>query len=159
VTLGGLPGTKGVRIFISYSHADEDLKTELAKHLDPLRRLGLIDTWHDRKIKPGDEWDKAVSSSIEKARIILLLVSIDFINSQYCYDVELARALERHAGEEARVIPVILRPCMWQQTPFAKLQSLPRDGKAGTIWPNHDEAFMNAAERARQAAKDLLDEA
>ena len=84
---------------------------------------------------------------------------IDFINSEYCYDRELDRALERHDAEEAEVIPIILRPCMWQQTPFARIQSLPKDGQAVSLWPDRDAAFVNVAEGIRQVAKDLLETA
>ena len=84
---------------------------------------------------------------------------IDFINSEYCYDRELDRALERHDAEEAKVIPIILRPCMWQQTPFARIQSLPKDGQAVSLWPDRDAAFVNVAEGIRQVAKDLLETA
>ena len=157
VMLASLPGTKGLSVFISYAHADENFRNDLVKHLDPLRRLGLIETWHDRKIKPGEVWDRAISTNLEKAQIILLLVSIDFINSEYCYDVELERALERHDNGQAKVIPIILRACMWQQTPFAKLQALPKDAEAVTLWPDRDAAFVNVAEGIRQAAKDLLE--
>lgn len=159
VMLASLPGTKGLTVFISYSHVDENFRNDLVKHLDPLRRLGLIETWHDRKIKPGEVWDSAISSNLENAQIILLLVSIDFINSEYCYDVELERALERHDNGEAKVIPIILRACMWQQTPFAKLQTLPKDAQAVALWPDRDSAFVNVAEGIRQAAKDLLETA
>jgi len=156
VMLGNPLGEKGVSIFISYSHADEILKNDLLKHLDPLRRLHLIDAWHDRKLKPGDEWDRVISSNLEKAQIILLLVSSDFINSKYCYDIELDRALERHDSEEAKVIPIILRPCMWQLTSFAKLQCLPKDARAVSLWSNSDEAMVNIAEGIFQATNGLL---
>jgi hypothetical protein len=159
VMLASLPGTKGLTVFISYSHVDEPFKNDLVKHLDPLRRLGLIETWHDRKIKPGEVWDDTISANLEKAHIILLLVSIDFINSEYCYDTELERALERNDAGEAKVIPVILRACMWQQTPFAKLQSLPKDGQAVALCPDRDAAFVNVAEGIRQVARDLLETA
>jgi len=156
VMLASLP-TKGLTVFISYSHVDETFKNDLVKHLDPLRRLGLIETWHDRKIKPGEVWDSSISSNLERAEIILLLVSIDFINSEYCYDTELERALERHDAGEAKVIPVILRACMWQQTPFAKLQSLPKDGQAVALCPDRDAAFVSIAEGIRQVARELLE--
>lgn len=159
VMLASLPGTKGLTIFISYSHADEAFKNDLITHLDPLRRLGLIDTWHDRKIKPGEVWGTSISANLEKAQIILLLVSIDFINSEYCYDMELKRALERHDALQAKVIPIILRACMWQQTPFAKLQALPKDGQAVALCSDRDLAFMNVAEGVRQVAKELLETA
>jgi hypothetical protein len=102
VGLASPAGSSGLKVFISYSHLDEQYKVDLLKHLEPLRRQGLIESWHDRKIKPGEEWEKKISSSLEEANIILLLISIDFINSSYCYDIELDRALERHEAGEAR---------------------------------------------------------
>ena len=156
VGLATLPGSKGLSVFVSYTHADEAFKNDLLKHLEPLRRQNLIDAWHDRKLKPGEEWDKVISTNLETADIILLLVSIDFINSKYCYDVELECALERHQSNQARVIPVILRTCMWQQTPFASLQALPKDARAVSLWPDRDEAYLNVAEGIRQVAQELL---
>ncbi|HEX4065291.1 MAG TPA: toll/interleukin-1 receptor domain-containing protein [Acidobacteriaceae bacterium] len=150
-------GAKGLSVFVSYTHTDETFKTDLLKHLEPLRRLGLIEAWHDRKIRAGDEWDKVISANLKSADIILLLVSIDFINSQYCYDVEMEVALDMHEEKKATVIPIILRPCMWQQTPFAKLQALPRDARAVAIWPDRDEALVNVAEGVRRVAEDRLD--
>lgn len=149
-------GTNALTAFISYAHADEELKTELTKHLEPLRRLKLIETWHDRKIKPGEEWDRSISTNLEKADIILLLVSIDFINSPYCYDIELERAIERQAAKQAEVVPIILRSCMWQQTPFGKLQALPKEARPVALWTNKDEALVNVAEGIRQVAEKLL---
>ena len=156
VGLASPAGAKGLSVFLSYSHADESFKVDLLKHLSPLKRLGLIDDWHDGKIKPGDEWDKAISSKLEEADIILLLVSIDFINSSYCYDIELEQALDRHQANAARVVPVILRNCMWQQTSFAKLHALPKDARAVSLWPDRDEALLNVADGIRQVAEDLL---
>jgi hypothetical protein len=159
VGLASAPGAKpkALTVYISYSHADEGWKTDLIKHLEPLRRLQLIDAWHDRKIKPGEEWDKVISSNLESADIILLLVSIDFINSSYCSDVELERAIERHAAGDAKVVPIILRSCMWQQTPFAKLQALPTDARALSLWPDRDQALTIVAEGVRQISEQLLD--
>jgi hypothetical protein len=114
--------------------------------LEPLRRLKLIEAWHDRKIKPGEEWDKSISINLEKADIILLLISIDFINSSFCYDIELERAIERQATKEAEVIPIILRNCMWQQTSFGKLQALPKDARPVSLWADRDDALVNVAD-------------
>jgi len=158
VGLADAPGGRGLNVFVSYSHADEDLKNELVKHLEPLRRLRRIEPWHDRKITPGDEWEKSISGNLDKADVILLLVSIDFINSTYCYDVELENAMERHSKKEAVVVPIILRSCLWQHTPFAKLLALPKDGKAVTAWPNRDEALVNVAEGIRQVVEGILAE-
>lgn len=88
VGLASAPGSEALRLFISYSHIDQPLKNELVKHLQPLKRLNLIETWHDGVLKPGDEWEQEISDQLEDADIILLLVSIDFINSKFCYDIE-----------------------------------------------------------------------
>ena len=156
VGLASAPGSDALRLFISYSHVDQSLKNELVKHLEPLKRLNLIETWHDGVLKPGDEWEKEISDQLEDADIILLLVSIDFINSGFCYAVELERALERHAEGTVVVLPVILRSCHWQQMPFAKLQGLPKDAKAINSWTDRDEAFTNVVEGIRTVAEDLL---
>lgn len=151
-------GTEALKVFISYSHKDEGFKDDLVKHLTPLKRLGLIEQWNDRKITAGSEWDKVISENLEKANIVLLLVSIDFITSTYCYDIELERALERHAAGEAVVVPVVIRNCLWQHTPFAKLQALPKDAKAISSWGDRDDAFTTVAESIRQIADQLLAE-
>jgi hypothetical protein len=155
VGIANAPGAKPPSVFISYSHVDEELKVALVKHLGPLRRSNLIDVWHDRKIKAGDQWGDAISGELQKAGIILLLVSIDFIDSKYCFDVELEQALELHAKGKARVVPVILRSCLWSNTPFAKLQAVPKDGKAVTSWQDRDEALVNVAEAIRLIAEDM----
>jgi hypothetical protein len=140
--------TKPATIFISYAHEDEDLRKELEKQLAILRRQGLIETWHDRRIGAGAEWAGAIDRELEAADIVLLLVSADFLASDYIYDVELKRAMERHEAGTAKVIPVILRPCIWHRGDFAKLQALPRDGEPVTSskWPSQDAALNNVAE-------------
>lgn len=132
-----------IRLFFSYAHQDEILRDTLEKHLSVLKNQGLIETWNDRRIMPGDELNGEISQNLEKADIILLLVSVDFISSHYCYDVEMTRAIERHNEGKARVVPVILRPCDWQDTPFGKLLAAPKDGKPVINWPDLDEAFLD----------------
>ena len=94
----------GVEIFYSYSHKDEQFKDELGEHLAILRRQGVITSWHDRKIPPSTEWSKEIDAHLNSAKIILLLVSASFLASDYCYEIEMKRALERHASGDARVI-------------------------------------------------------
>lgn len=133
------------RIFLSYSHADEDFKKELDKHLMPLRRSGKIETWNDRQLIAGQEWNDEIISELNKADIILLLISIDFIASQYIWEKELAVAMNRHDEGTAKVVPVIIKNCLWQEMPFAKLQALPRDAKPVVTYENHDDAFTEIA--------------
>jgi hypothetical protein len=156
VGLATAPGAKALKLFVSYCHADEILKTELIKHLTPLKHLELIDVWHDRKIPAGGDWDHIISTNLKSADIILILVSIDFINSKYCYDIELETAIERHDEKSAVVIPVILRNCMWQHSPFARIQAIPKDGRPVSIYPNQDEAFTEIANSVKSVAEAIL---
>lgn len=136
-------------MFFSYSHKDEALRDELEVHLSQLKRQGVISVWHDRRLGAGDEVDPGISRELERADIILLLVSPDFLASDYCYGVEMTRALERHQAGEARVIPIILRPCDWHHAPFGKLLAAPKDGKPVTKWTDTDEAFLDVTNAIR----------
>lgn len=144
-----------IKVLFSYSHIDEDLRDKLDAHLAILRQLDIIETWHDRKILPGDDWDKEIIGELEAADLILLLISSDFINSKFCYVTEMKRAVERHEAGTARVIPIAIRPCVWADAPFAKLQGLPKDKKPVTSWPNLDEAFVNIVEGIQRALDEL----
>ena len=140
-----------VRLFLSYSHKDESLRNELETHLKLLQRQRLIETWHDRLIGAGDEWRDRIDDNLERAEIILLLVSADFIASDYCYEKEMERALERHEKGEARVIPVIVRDVNWARAPFAKLQALPKDARPVSNWDDEDSAYVDIVEGLRNA--------
>lgn len=147
--------TVPISLFYSYSHNDEALRDELETHLSLLRRQGVIRNWHDREMTAGTEWEGQIDRNLDAADVILLLISADFLASDYCYDKEMKRALERHAAGTARVIPVILRPCDWHSAPFWKLQALPKDGKPVTTWGNRDEAFTDIARGIRHAVTSL----
>jgi TIR domain-containing protein len=129
-------------LFFSYSHRDEAMRDQLETHLAMLKRQGFIETWHDRRIAVGEAFDTAISDNLERADIVLLLVSPDFIASDYCYDREMTRALERHAAGLCTVIPVILRACDWHDAPFGRLLAAPKDGRPITQWPDIDAAFL-----------------
>jgi hypothetical protein len=141
-----------VTVFFSYSHKDEALRDQLEIHLAMLKRQGVISTWHDRRLAVGDDLDVGISRELEQADIVLLLVSADFLASEYCYGVEMSRAMERHKSGTARVIPVILRPCDWHQTPFGKLVACPADGRPVTKFPDPDDAFLEITKVLRAAA-------
>lgn len=150
--LDAMDATRGVRLFCSYSHKDEELRDELEKHLSTLIRSGVIASWHDRRIDPGREWAREIDRHLDAAQIILLLVSADFLASDYCYELEMKRAVERHKEGSAHAIPVILREVDWKAAPFAGLQALPKDGKPVTSWANRDEAYADIARGIRQTA-------
>ncbi|HAC65069.1 MAG TPA: TIR domain-containing protein [Cyanothece sp. UBA12306] len=144
-----------IEIFFSYAHEDEALRDELAKHLKLLGRQGVITAWHDRQITAGTEWEGQIDEHLETAKVILLLVSADFLASDYCYDVELKRAMERHEANEASVIPVILREVDWKGASFGKLQALPKNAEPVTNWSNPDQAFADIARGIRRAVEEL----
>jgi TIR domain/Mechanosensitive ion channel, beta-domain len=148
--------SNAVSVFVSYSHADEGLRNELGKHLSVLERQGIITTWHDRMIGAGTEWEGSIDRHLDHSRVILLLISSDFIHSRYCYDVEMTRALERHDNRQALVIPIILRAVSLKGTPFAKLQALPKDGKPIATWQDRDLAFVDVTDGLRNAIQDLV---
>lgn len=147
---------KGVsvpRVFFSYCHVDEELRNQLEKQLAILKRQGVIETWHDRCLGAGEDLDGAIKTELESCDIILLLVSADFLNSDYCYDIEMTRAMERHMAGDAVVIPVILRSCLWTDAPFGKLNATPPDGKPVMQWPDRDAAFTEVAKAIKGAAQ------
>lgn len=146
-----------ISIFYSYAHEDERLRKKLDKHLVLLQRQGLISTWYDRKITAGTEWANEISTHLNNAQIILLLVSSSFLASDYCYSNEMAQALERHNAGTARVIPIILRPVDWQGAPFRQIQALPTDARpiTGREWRNQDEAFADVAQGIRKVIEQL----
>ena len=94
-----------IELFFSYSHKDETLRDKLANHLKLLERQGVISAWYDRDLTAGTEWAGQIDKHLESAQVILLLISADFLASDYCYDMELKRAMELHELGEARVIP------------------------------------------------------
>jgi TIR domain len=140
-------------VFFSYSHVDEEQRNQLEKHLKILKRQGVIESWHDRMIGAGNEWKGSIDHHLENDDIILLLISPDFLASDYCYDVEMLRAIERHDSNDAIVIPIFLRPCLWQGAPFAKIQGVPTDARPVTKWANPDEAMLDVATGIKIAAE------
>jgi len=143
-------------VILCYAHRDERLREELDKHLSGLRRGGLIQSWHDRRIIPGSDLDPEINQHLRSCDLILLLISPDFIDSDYCYRREMRAALKRHAKGEARVIPIILRPVDWRRTPVGRLLALPRDGKPVTTWHRRDEALLDVANGVRMAAEEVI---
>jgi hypothetical protein len=150
-----------VGLFYSYAHKDERLRDELAGHLKILERRGLIQVWHDRKIVAGQDWAAVIEDQLEdQAELVLLLVSKDFLESDYIFGVELKRAMARRAAQACEVVPIIVRAINIEpedaEDPnfsFMKLQALPTDLKAVESWPNRDEAWTNVAKGLRATVK------
>lgn len=123
--------TSPLKVFISYSHKDEEFKDELITMLAGLQRQGVIDPWQDRRIEEGDEWYQSIQDAMNNCDLAILLVSQHFIASRFIQDDELPRLLQRRREQGLRVVPIIVRPCKWQSEPaLSGIQGLPRDGKA-----------------------------
>ncbi len=146
-----------VEIFICYARKDRAFLDELKSHLTLLQRQGHILVWHDGDISAGKEWEREIEKYLDTAQIILLLISPDFLASDYCYRKEMKRAMQRHEHSEARVIPIILRPVHWEDAPFGKLQALPLNGKPVTdaYWHSRDEVFYEVTSGIQKVVEEL----
>jgi type II secretory pathway pseudopilin PulG len=144
---------QGAIVFFSYAHRDKGFRDRLEEHLSNLKYRGLITTWYDREISAGEEWAQQIEISLNKAQVILLLISASFMASEYCYSIEMRRALERHEHHEADVIPILLRPVLYTDAPFAKLQMLPTNGIPIVLWHDRDSAFVDIAYAIEKVAK------
>ncbi|HEX8022483.1 TIR domain-containing protein [Mucilaginibacter sp.] len=148
---------KPIKLFYSYSQKDEEYRDELEKSLIMLKRYNDLHEWHFRQISPGQEWDSEINQKLESADIILLLVSSDFLVSEYCYDIEVKKAVEMHETGQAIVVPVILRECDWkhENSPFKKLQALPKNGKPIKQWDDRDTAFNDVTQRLKETIQEI----
>ena len=144
-----------IEVFFSYSHEDEKFRDQLDKHLSTLKKQGLL-TWYDREIAPGQLWNAAIDAHLNTASIILLLISPNFMHSEYCYTTEMTKALARHEAGEARVIPIILSPTDLTGTPFAKLQALPKNAKPITRWTKREDAYYDVVMGIRRAINETF---
>ena len=143
--------THSVKVFISYAHQDQELHEKLLKHLAPLQHSGKITIWHDQEIPAGANWRNQIETHLSEADMILLLISADFIDSAFCWNNEVQKALERHRVGEVRVIPIVLKPVDWQVTPLGELQALPTGAKPVTLWESADAACENVVLGIRKA--------
>ncbi len=144
-----------IKVVFCYAHEDEDLRLKLEQQLSLFKRQGIIDVWHDQNISAGADWKKEIDQHLNAAHVVLLLISPDFLASDYCYSIELKYAMERSAREEVLIIPIILRPVYWQGTSFGKLQVLPANARPVTDWDDLDKALFNVAEGIRRAIEEL----
>jgi hypothetical protein len=147
-----------LNIFFAYSRADASYRDRLDKHLSALKRREYINTWYDGEIEAGKEWEKEIDRQLSRADIILLLISADFISSDYCYEHEMRKAISRHEKGDAVIVPVLLHPCDWLDTPFAKIQALPQNGKpiSDPSWHSAETAFSEVALRLKEIVEKLL---
>lgn len=135
-----------VEVFCCYARKDQEFLQNLIAHLMPLQREGFITIWSDIDINAGKQWEEEITKHLNTAQIILLLVSPDFMMSEYSYSKEMKRAIERHKRGEATVIPIILRWVSWQRTPLGELQALPKNARPIRSWTDEDEAYFDTVE-------------
>lgn len=139
-----------MKAFISYSHRDEVALERLHTHLAMLRRERAIDDWYDRDILAGGDVNEEIAGQLESCELFLPLVSPDFLASDYCYEKEMARALERHDEGATRIVPVIIEPCDWTNSPLRRLKAIPKNGKPISEWTNENAAYLNVVMELRR---------
>lgn len=139
-----------VTAFISYSHADAAALERLHKHLVMLRRDSIIEAWTDHEILPGDSLDGIIKSSLENSALFLALVSPDYLASNYCYEKEFQHALALMKAGRLRIVPIIVEPCDWQNSPLGQLLALPKDGKPVSEWINANTAYLDVVRGLRK---------
>lgn len=144
-----------LKIFYCYARKDKKLREQLGKHLEPLKQKHRIITFCDAEILPGKNWEKEIDKSLSNSDIILILVSADFISSNYCYNIEMQKAFEMAEAGKILIIPIILRPCAWETTPLYRIQALPKEGKPVVSWDDLDEAFYNIFQGVDKVIEDL----
>jgi hypothetical protein len=120
---------RAMKAFLSYSKHDIRTLGDFKRHLKPLQRTGMIETWDDSMIRPGENWDSSIRTAIRAAESVFLMVSSHFIATDYIWEEEVMEAMRRHEAEESIVIPIIIGRCAWSHMPFGKLQGLPRKGR------------------------------
>jgi hypothetical protein len=142
------------RLFFVYSHEDEAVRDELDRRLEALKKGGMLETFHDRRIGPGRDWDGEIEQELRDADVVVLLVSPGFFSSDYCRRVEIPAALEQQASGVARVIPIVIKACNFEKTEIATLQALPKGGKPLSAWDNPEQAWADIEAGILRAIQD-----
>ena len=145
-----------VKCFYSYAHADKDFREKLSRYLAPLRQQKKIEEWYDRNIAPGENWNDEISDQIGSADVIFFLISAEFLASDYCFGVEVEQALTRLKAGTVKIVPILIKPCLWDQSRFSELQIIPRDAKPITAALSSDDAFFQVAEEIKNMVTAML---
>ena len=138
------------KVFLSYAHEDEQVLGELRRHLSMLKREGIIAELVDQEIPPGDDLDEGILGGIDSCDLFLPLVSSSFLASDYCYETEMTRAFARQDAREIRIVPIVIEPCDWMESPLQNLKALPKDGRPVSEWPDRNAAFLDVVEGLRR---------
>ena len=151
-------GFNPVILFIAYAAKDEAYREALETHLAPLTRGGIVAAWHFRRLIPGQAWDEEIHQQLDNCDIFIPLVSSDFIASDYAYTVEFERAKQLRSEGKIEILPVIVRACLWTETPLEEIQALPDNGKAISSWNDQDEGWLSVVKGIQQVANKRLEE-
>jgi TIR domain/Effector-associated domain 11 len=142
-----------LKVFISYSHKDEEWKSELDMHLAAMKRQGLIEVWQDRQIIPGAEWDSEIKQRLEGSHLILFMLSVGFMNSEYIWNTEVPIAMDLYHSGKAKIVPIFTKEIDIKGSPFEKIQGLPRDAKFMVSQPNRDQIVAAVAKELREVVE------
>lgn len=145
-----------INIFVAYVSEDEDYFRQIEKVLKVLKLQQFKISWEESRVTAGMEWEKENRNRLNNADLILLLVSFDFLASEHSQGKPVQQAIKRHNEGQAWVIPIIVRPCIWNKAKFAKLTPLPKDGKPMVDWPTIDHALVNIGDGIKEAIEKLL---
>jgi hypothetical protein len=139
-----------MKIFISYSHKDKSILEKLETHLTMLKRDGLISLWSDKEIKAGGHLNAEIANAQQNSMIFMPIVSPDFLDSNYCYEIEMETALQKEVDGDIRIMPIIAEPCDWLNSPLSNFKALPEDGRPISNWTNQNSAYLNVAQELRK---------
>jgi len=148
--LNGITYEDKPRIFISYSHKNETFKDEFRTMIKPLEKEGKWKVWDDRWLLPGDNWNAEILRHLSEANVIVLMLTADFFNSDYIYDIEMSKAIQRHQSGDALVVGIVVSDCLWEETPLQKIQIIPKDGTPVERQPNRNEIWKTVATKIKE---------
>jgi internalin A len=134
-------------VFISYSHKDAAYLDQLKAALVPYERMGELSLWSDRMIDAGQSWEDVIYMSLRGAALVIMLLSNDFLASDYAMDKELPRAVERHDAGDCIVVPIVIRPCRWEKLPLGKIQAILPGGRAVSQYDKPDDAWLEVTKQ------------
>jgi len=146
-----------LKIFLSYSHKDKEHKDVFLSHFSSIARTENVSIWTDVEIGAGTQWDAVISQQLCSADIVILLVSANFIASEYIYNRELAKALEMQELSKVWIIPVMLSNCSITDMKIAAIQTLPTDPRFVEAWANKNDAWVNVVEGIRKSIKKIIE--
>lgn len=152
----GVPTTTGgkrTKVFISYSHKDREWLTRLRPHLRPLERDGAV-VWDDSRIQAGTPWKAEIEAALASTKVAILLISADFLASDFIVNNELPPLLEAAKHDGATILSVIVRPCRFtQNTELSRFQAIndPAEPLVRMRAAKREDMFVKVADAVEKA--------